>query len=62
MIEPNMWRLIVTIKEKIDQEIIELSYIATEQQTTDILTKAIPRVQFDVLMSNLGMIDIHSPD
>ena len=49
------------IKEKIEDGIIKLTYILTSHQTTDILTKALPRNNFDSLKSKLGMIDIHNP-
>ena len=49
------------IKENIDQHVIEVDYIATREQLADILTKAIPRDQFEFFVSKLGMIDIHSP-
>ena len=49
------------IKEKIEDGIVEVVYTPTRQQTADILTKAIARTQFDILLSKLGMIDIHSP-
>ena len=49
------------IKEKIEEGIIKLTYIPTSQQTADILTKALPRNNFDRLNSKLGMIDIHNP-
>ncbi|KAF7808226.1 sacsin isoform X2 [Senna tora] len=49
------------IKENIDQHIIEVDYIASGKQIADILTKAIPRSQFESFVSKLGMVDIHSP-
>ena len=49
------------IKEKIEQKIIEVDYIPTRQQIADIMTKAVPRTQFDILLSKLGMINIHCP-
>ncbi|RVW79569.1 Retrovirus-related Pol polyprotein from transposon RE1 [Vitis vinifera] len=49
------------IKEKIEQKIIEVDYILTRQQIADIMTKAVPRTQFDILLSKLGMINIHCP-
>ncbi|RVW34622.1 Retrovirus-related Pol polyprotein from transposon RE1 [Vitis vinifera] len=47
------------IKEKIEQKIIEVDYIPTQQQIADIMTKVVPRTQFDILLSKLGMINIH---
>ena len=49
------------IKEKIEEEIIEPIYTPTELQTADILTKALPRTNFEDLSSNLGMVNIHNP-
>ncbi|RVW64339.1 Retrovirus-related Pol polyprotein from transposon RE1 [Vitis vinifera] len=49
------------IKEKIEQKNIEVDYIPTRQQIADIMTKAVPRTQFDILLSKLGMINIHCP-
>ena len=49
------------IKEKIEQKVLEVCYTPTQQQTADILTKALPRAQFEQHLSKLGMIDIHSP-
>ena len=49
------------IKEKIEQKVLEVCYTPTQQQTADILTKALPRAQFKQHLSKLGMIDIHSP-
>ncbi|KAK3041993.1 hypothetical protein RJ639_002301 [Escallonia herrerae] len=48
------------IKEKIEQGVIEVDYTPTRQQTADVLTKAIPRGPFDIHLSKLGLIDIHS--
>ncbi|RVW83633.1 Retrovirus-related Pol polyprotein from transposon RE1 [Vitis vinifera] len=49
------------IREKIEQKIIEVDYIPTRQQIADIMTKVVPRTQFDILLSKLGMINIHCP-
>ncbi|KAK3012704.1 hypothetical protein RJ639_009860 [Escallonia herrerae] len=49
------------IKEKIEQGVIEVDYTPTRQQTADVLTKTIPRGPFDIHLSKLGLIDIHSP-
>ena len=49
------------IKEKIEERMLKLVYIPTNHQTTEIVTKALPRNSFENLKSKLGMIDIHSP-
>ncbi|RVW59622.1 putative ribonuclease H protein [Vitis vinifera] len=48
-------------KEKIDEGIITLSYMPTALQTADILTKALPRVNFEEMKSKLGMLNMYSP-
>ena len=48
-------------KEKIDEGIITLGYMPTALQTADILTKAFPRVNFEEIKSQLGMLNIYSP-
>lgn len=45
------------IKEKIDGGIIKMVYTPTCHQTADILAKALPRTNFETLLSKLGMID-----
>ena len=49
------------IKENIEAGILHLIYIPTSLQVADILTKALPRMKFEELMSKLGMIHIYSP-
>lgn len=49
------------IKEKIEGGIIELLHVPTSLQTADILTKALPRSNFDNLCSKLGLINIYNP-
>ena len=49
------------IKEKIEMEVIKLNYVPTNSQIADIFTKALPRTQFEVLCSKLGMINIYCP-
>ncbi|KAK3012421.1 hypothetical protein RJ639_010652 [Escallonia herrerae] len=48
------------IREKIEGGIIQMVYIPSSHQTADILTKALPKVNFDNLNSKLGMINIYS--
>ena len=40
---------------------IRLTYVPTEDQEIDILTKAMQKQGFELLRGKLGMIDIHSP-
>ena len=49
------------IKEKIDSGVICMSYIPTASQTADILTKGLPKVQHENLVSKLAMSDIFMP-
>ena len=49
------------IKEKIEEGRLQLTYVPTGYQTTDILTKALPRNNFESLKTKLSMIDIHNP-
>ena len=48
------------IKTKIENGTIILSYIPTQDQEADILTKAMSKPSFEVLISKLRMIDIYS--
>ena len=49
------------ISEKIEQEIVQLVYIPTKSQTADILTKALPRTNFEELSHKLCMYNIYNP-
>ena len=49
------------IKEKMEEGIIELIYIPTSLQTAKILTKALPRTNYEDLRFKLGMINIYNP-
>lgn len=46
------------VKEKIEEDVISLLYIPTNQQVADILTKAVPRKTFEDLNSKLGLLNI----
>ncbi|RVX17491.1 Retrovirus-related Pol polyprotein from transposon TNT 1-94 [Vitis vinifera] len=48
------------IKEKIEEGVFKVSYTPTNCQTTDILTKALARVNFEDLTEKLGMINIYN--
>ena len=49
------------IKKKLDAGIIRIPYVSSESQVVDVLTKRLAAKGFEVLISKLGMIDIHSP-
>ena len=49
------------ISEKVNNGIIQLSYIPTRLQTANILTKALPRTCFDEFNSKLGLYNIYNP-
>ena len=48
------------ISEKVNNGIVQLSYISTRLQIADILTKALPRLNFDELNSKLGLYNIYN--
>ena len=48
-------------KTEIEKGTVILSYIQTQDQEADILTKTMSKPCFEVLISKLGMIDIYSP-
>lgn len=48
------------IKEKIDEGIIKIEYVHTDQQLADILTKGLSEKIFDFLINKLGLINIYS--
>ena len=49
------------IQREIEKGGIQLTYVSTENQEADVLTKAMSRPGFEVLISKLGMKDIYSP-
>ena len=49
------------IKDHLNQRIIDLSFVSSQTQFIDILTKAVSRKMFHNSLSKLEMIDIHSP-
>lgn len=49
------------ISEKVDNGIIELVYTPSRDQTADILTKALPKSNFDELNNKLGMYNLYNP-
>ena len=49
------------ITEKIEKNIVNLIYTPTKSQIADILTKALPRTNFEELSHKLGMYNIYNP-
>lgn len=49
------------IKEKLENGLIVMPYIPTVEQVANILTKRLPKKQFDDLVSKLAMNDIFKP-
>ena len=49
------------IKEKIESGQICMTYVPKDEQVADILTKGLPRKQFEKLTSKLAMEDIFKP-
>ncbi|WKA06841.1 hypothetical protein VitviT2T_024721 [Vitis vinifera] len=49
------------IKEKLDDKIVELPKIRSEDQLADILTKAVSSQVFSKFLNKLGMCDIYAP-
>nr|CAN71314.1 hypothetical protein VITISV_019317 [Vitis vinifera] len=49
------------IKEKLDDKIVELPNIRSEDQLADILTKAVSSQVFSKFLDKLGMCDIYAP-
>ncbi|XP_016652731.1 PREDICTED: uncharacterized mitochondrial protein AtMg00810-like [Prunus mume] len=48
------------VREKIQEGMIRTAYIRTSDQQADIFTKPLSSMQFEVLFSKLGVINIHS--
>ncbi|RVW28756.1 Retrovirus-related Pol polyprotein from transposon RE2 [Vitis vinifera] len=49
------------ITEKVTSETVKLNYVPTKHQNADILTKALPRPNFEDLTCKLRLYDIYSP-
>ncbi|GKD27784.1 hypothetical protein Tco_1233998 [Tanacetum coccineum] len=43
------------IREQVENRVVELYFVETNYQLADILTKALPREQFEFLLPRLGM-------
>ena len=48
------------IKEKLDAKIISFSFVSSEDQLADILTKRVSKKAFYDSLSKLGMIDVYA--
>ena len=49
------------IKETVEGGVITMIYVPSNQHVADVLTKGLPRQQFEDLVDKLGMINIYSP-
>ena len=49
------------IKEKVEAEIMALTYVRSSEQIGDMMTKPLDRPTFERFRSKLGMLDIYSP-
>ncbi|KAM1614329.1 hypothetical protein ACFX2K_023698 [Malus domestica] len=49
------------VREKIQMGMVQTAYIRTSNQPADLFTKPLSSAQFEVLISKLGVIDIHTP-
>ena len=49
------------IKEKVNNGLVCMTYIPTEEQVTDVFTKGLHKRQFDFLVGKLAMEDIFKP-
>lgn len=48
------------ISEKVNKEVVHLNYVPPKQQIANILTKPLPRPNFDDLNSKLGLYNIYN--
>jgi hypothetical protein len=49
------------VREKVQQGLLRLLPISTQEQLADFLTKALPTSKFNNLLSKLGLLDIYQP-
>ena len=49
------------IKENLDEKLIQFSFIQSESQLANMLTKAVSMKMFHGIIDKLGMIDIYAP-
>nr|GEX04229.1 retrovirus-related Pol polyprotein from transposon TNT 1-94 [Tanacetum cinerariifolium] len=50
------------IREKVENDVVELYFVKTDYQLADIFTKALPRERFEFLLSRLGMKMVYTWD
>nr|GEY14738.1 Gag-Pol polyprotein [Tanacetum cinerariifolium] len=50
------------IREKVENDVVELYFVKTDYQVADIFTKALPRERFEFLLSRLGMKMVYTWD
>lgn len=48
------------ISEKVNHRIVQLSYVPSRHQIADVLTKALPRANFEDFISKLGLYNIYN--
>ena len=58
---PNMWRLIDISSKKLEAKIIKLSFVKSEDQLADILTKVVFSRVFYNFLGKLDIKDIYAP-
>ena len=44
------------IRDMVQRGAVKLRYVATDEQTTDVLTKPLARVKFEYFRENLGVL------
>ena len=49
------------IREKIQDSLVRTLYVTSQNQLTDIMTKALGLVQFNSLLSKMGVHNIYAP-
>ena len=49
------------IKEKLEEEIIEMLHVRSQEQLADVLTKAVCSQSFNRCLNKLGICDIYAP-
>ena len=49
------------ICDMVEKGAVRLQYIATDEQTVDVLTKCLPRVKFEYFRDKLGVVENDSP-
>ena len=48
------------IRELVQNGVLQLQYISTNEQVVDILTKSLPNKKFAYLRDKLGLVDVSS--